>query len=127
MSKKPAWLERPDLAKRIKGRFMFGDGDVPPTHAWNVWVLRTFFWKWTVFRVPFNEARRGYQVGFIPDQGMPQVKDEVGHSSHFAMRIGRENCTFFAIRPDGSEIEIELVTTTPLGFFEIRRTEAQLH
>ena len=95
--------------KPIKGRLIAGDPCAPPTRWWNLSRMR---WrKIAVFRV--SEYQNGYHIGFRTGFGDSKVTRTEIHDPTFAMRVGQEACTFFAVTsPLGSELELELVLET---------------
>ncbi|OGN16737.1 MAG: hypothetical protein A3C88_00005 [Candidatus Yanofskybacteria bacterium RIFCSPHIGHO2_02_FULL_50_12] len=98
-----------------------GDPRVPKTRWWNHWYLVWRGWKVVVlFRVPEEWTRRGYFIGFIPFQGPPQYLDQRIHDEEFAVKIGRESCTFFAIGYDDGEIVPDEVPLTRSGRMRLR-------
>jgi len=89
----------------IKGTKMPGDRDVPPTTWWNVLWLKFFVWKSVAtFKVVSQDAKRGYRLGYKAHDGTCRLLSKVLHDDEIAVRMGREDCTFFAIDADGQEI-----------------------
>jgi len=98
---------------KVKGIRVIGDPSVPPTRWWNHLYLRLFVWKQvSIFRVP--EGSRLYVVGYRPQNGLALMTTDYYGDSLFAVRSGREDCTFFAIGSDGAELKLTLVKQTTI-------------
>lgn len=102
---------------QAKGRLVEGVSEAPPTRSkvQNLW-LKLFGWKRvSVFRVPEEHVRSGYHVGYKPttDVTATSVCMLVSHSREFGMKIGHEDCVFFAVTRLGFEIPIEFVGVFP--------------
>lgn len=106
----------------IKGTRVEGDSSVPSTygdlqHSWlrllrHLWLF-LFVWKAVaVFHVSYEDVRKGYRIGFVPLTGDAKIMKKLVHDRGFRVRRGGEDCTFFAVDPDGREIELELVILT---------------
>lgn len=92
----------------VQGLAVRGDEKVPATTWWNKPLLVLFVWKTVqVFEVPAGEGP--YRVGFIPLSGKAEVRDEPVTGRRFAVRIGREDCRFFALDDHGSEIDLKKI------------------
>jgi len=102
-----------------------GDSNVRPTTFVNRPYMQWFGWKTVaVFRVSAEIAKAGYRWGYIPTAnglaiGVPMLSVEVFHDKVFRVRVGREDCTFFAVDADGKEVGLVFVekTTKKNGFF----------
>jgi hypothetical protein len=72
-------------------------------------------WKeWSVLEV--SEGVGAYRVGYVPFQGPARLREEPITTQRFAVRHGRENCTFFVLACDGDrEIPFKVVTRTTHG------------
>ncbi len=98
-----------------------GDPKSPPTHWWNWFYLAKFGWKTVaVFKLKNPEdAARGYRIGYKPTTGdatgETRVKSEVQTSFGFRMKVGYEECTFFAVDRNDAEVPIEFVAKTVKG------------
>jgi hypothetical protein len=91
----------------IKGTSIIGDREVPPTTWWNILWLRFFVWKTAaIFRITSADAERGYCLGSKSIAGTCRLLTDVLHEEEIAVRIGRENCIFFAVGADGRDIRI---------------------
>lgn len=97
---------RPDI-----GVLITGEPGIPETKWWNCWFLKYHYWKWVVFKIPDKiSAVGGYRVGFIPGDGKPKLNSTVLRQDSFQVRIGREDCTFFALDRTGQEVNIVQAT-----------------
>jgi hypothetical protein len=96
----------------IYGTFVAGDRFAPPSRWWN--RARSRWRKVVVFRVKGGVPFTGYQIGFKTDSGEMRVSATTIAFATFAMRVGHESCTFFAVKPFGTELELELVLETTL-------------
>lgn len=98
----------------IEGTPIDGDLTQPRTRWWNHLYLALWGWKMTiVFEVNSSDAAIGYQVGYKPSTGGPaQLKTIVSHDKYFRMKLGREDCRFYAIGPEWREIPLKVVTRT---------------
>jgi hypothetical protein len=91
----------------VRGVAIVGDLEVPPTTWWNSLWLKFFIWKTAaVFMVVPADAKRGYRLGYKAIAGKCLLQTMVLHDEVIAVRIGRENRTFFAVGLDGREIRI---------------------
>jgi len=103
------WLWR-RYSGRVDGLLLKGDPKVPPTTWWNALFVRLYWNEVTILEVP--DDIRDYRVGYIPFAGPTKYLTTVLHSPRFAVRHGRENCKFFAIMLDGTELPLKLATRT---------------
>jgi len=95
----------------IKGTLVKGDKDVPPTGG-SLQHLRLLLFVWktvAVFRVSESDAEKGYRIGFIPQSGQAMVNKKLRHKSHFRVRVGHEDCTFFVVNSMGKELPMEMI------------------
>lgn len=91
----------------IRGISIIGDHEVPPTTWWNIHWLKYFVWKTAaIFRISPADAERGYCLGYKAIGGTGRLLTKVLKDQEVAVRVGRENCTFFAIGPEGREIRM---------------------
>ena len=99
-----------------KGARVEGDPGAPKTRWWNAWILRRYFWKKVaILRPQIPLGTTHYRIGFRTASGQASIMDRMVTGVQFAMRIGHEDCTFFALsRTDGHEIPLRVVTTTRL-------------
>ena len=94
---------------KYRGVRVEGDKKVPPTRWWNYHLLLWWGWKTVaVLQVSPEDAKRGYQIGFRASNGEAKIMEQSVFHRRFRMRIGREDCTFFALK-DGQEIPLSLV------------------
>lgn len=90
-----------------------GDPNVWATRPWNAWFLRRFRWKKIVILQPQVPAGTHYRIGYRTVDGQAFVMDRMVTDAQFAMRLGHEDCTFFALsKTDGLEISLRVVATT---------------
>ena len=87
----------------IKGTLAAGDPSQPPTRWWNHLWLLWFSWEHIVFGVQEEAANGGYRVGYKAG-GVAMVYGKVFHDTRFRVRIGHEDCKFFALDAKGKEI-----------------------
>jgi hypothetical protein len=87
-----------------------GDARAPRTRLWLLPLLVLFLWKKrAVLQVSTLDALPGYRVGYRPSSGPARVGSRTIYDKRFAVRIGREDCEFFAIGPTGHEIPLKIV------------------
>ncbi|HVM90356.1 MAG TPA: hypothetical protein VMU11_00470 [Verrucomicrobiae bacterium] len=92
---------------RVDGLPLKGDPEMPPTTWWNAWFLRAFVWKQaTILMVP-PEVKE-YRVGFIPGNGIAEYNTNIIRAPRFAVKHGREDCRFFAVMLDGTELPLKI-------------------
>jgi hypothetical protein len=95
------------------GREIEGDERMPKTRSWNAWFLRWHCWqKVAVFRVRAFNGKLSIYAGFSTASGM-EYRAEPLTRSDFAVKIGREPCTFFCFycmsgRETGNKIELSI-------------------
>jgi hypothetical protein len=96
--------------KKVNGVRLQGDQTMPPTRWWNHLFLLWFRWSlWSVCEVP--EGAGPYQIGYVPFQGPARLRSEPINTRRFAVRHGREDCTFFVLAcNDGRELPINIIT-----------------
>lgn len=98
-----------------RGTKVPGDPNVPATWRRFTWFFRRFLWKKAVVLRPEVPPDTRYRIGFRNAWGDAFVADQMSVHERFAMRIGREECTFFALnRSDGIEVSLHVVATTRL-------------
>lgn len=91
----------------VAGLLLMGDKNVPPTRWWNQLWLRSRVWKTvSVLSVPIDVKE--YRVGYIPESGVAMYNTKVLTSPWFAVRHGHEDCRFFAVALDGTELPIDV-------------------
>jgi hypothetical protein len=112
--------KREQIVPRCKGVLVRGDPNVASTNLLN-WAYMVHMGGWktaAVFRVAPTDAICGYRIGYRPsnpDQwiiGKERILAELHTSELFRVRIGREDCTFYAVGRDGKEIPLETVART---------------
>lgn len=85
----------------VPGTLVKGDNSAPPTRWWNHLWLAMFGWNMIVtFRVPNEVAAGGYFVGYTPSKGSAWYKKVRCHDEFFSMKVGYEDCVFFALPID---------------------------
>lgn len=93
-----------------------GDAAVWATRWWNEWFLRRFSWKKVAILQPQAAAGIPYRIGYRTPDGQAFVMDRMVTDAQFAVRIGHEDCTFFALsKSDGFEIPLRVAAMTRLG------------
>ena len=112
---------REQLAPRCAGILVRGDKRVAPTNLFN-WrfMVHQGGWKMmAVFRLAnLAEATKGYRIGYRPSNseqwivGKERVLPELRTSEFFRMRIGHEDCTFYAVDREGNELGLVPVIVT---------------
>ena len=102
-------FEGPD----IRGTLIMGDDSAPPTKWWNHLWLALWGWKTVVvFQVPREAIERGYRVGYRPFDGKTMLEEKPNYDKSFRMKVGREDCVFFAVMKTDSEATLTLVVRT---------------
>ncbi|MEO5928254.1 MAG: hypothetical protein ABIO72_06010 [Patescibacteria group bacterium] len=97
----------------VQGQKIEGDATASPTTWWNHLYMAKWGWKTvTVFEVTEEDALIGYQVGYKPFEGDVKADGKKHHDRRFRLKIGHEDCTFFAATLDGTEVPITVVTRT---------------
>lgn len=98
-----------------RGTKVPGDPTVLATRRWLTWFFRRFVWKKAVILRPEIKADTRYRIGFRNAWGDAFVMDRMSVDARFALRIGREECTFFALNRSGeTEVPLHIVATTRL-------------
>ena len=106
-----------------RGTKVPGDPTVPATRWWNAWFLRRFRWKKVVVFAPQAPPHTAYRIGFRDAWGNAFVLDRMATDAQFAMRLGHEECTFFALSRHGeTEIPLRGVAVTRLDDPHYRNT-----
>jgi hypothetical protein len=96
---------------RVYGLELKGDPEMPPTRWWNAWFLRLCVWKEaTILEVP--DGVDAYRVGFIPQGGQAEYHRKIRDAPRFAVKHGREDCRFFAVMLDGTELPLKISCRT---------------
>ena len=107
------WFWKP-YSGRVYGLELKGDPSMPRTKWWNAWLLREVFWnEVTVLEVP--DGVDEYRVGFIPGNGLAEYQTRILRTPRFAVRHGREDCKFFAVMLDGTELPLKISCRTTLA------------
>lgn len=98
---------------KVEGIRLEGDPKVPATRWWNHLYLLFFVWKEiTILTAPRGAAP--FRVGYIDAFGGKKCRAHPVYSREFAVRHGRESCTFFAVLHDGTEVPLGIVERTTL-------------
>jgi hypothetical protein len=103
------WKKFPS-ALAMHGTLVRGDQHAPPTKWWNILWLILFGWtKVAVLRVETVPAE-GWYIGFRDFAGKQQMRMVPIMQNEIRMRIGREDCTFFATTKDVTEIPLQCIS-----------------
>jgi len=97
---------------RVYGLELKGDPKVPPTTWWNALFVRLYWDVVTVLEVPDDVQE--YRVGYIPFTGEAMHLTTVLSARRFAVRHGREDCRFFAVMLDGTELPLKIACRTTI-------------
>lgn len=90
------------------GLLLKGDGTVPHTTWWNHLWLRATRWKEvTILSVPHEIV--AYRVGYRAVNGHSMIRTRIMRAPAFAVRHGREDCHFFAVDLQGTELPLIIV------------------
>jgi hypothetical protein len=112
---------REQIAPCCAGILVRGDRKVAPTTLFNWWgmVHRGGWRKTAVFRIAnLADADKGYRVGYRPSNpeqwiiGKERVLPELRTNEFFRMRIGHEDCAFYAVDRERKELELVPVIIT---------------
>lgn len=96
-----------------RGTKVPGDPTTWRTRQWLTWFFRRFVWKKAVVLRPEVQSGTHYRIGFRNAWGDAFVADQMSAGARFAMRLGYEECVFFALnRQDEAEIPLHVVATT---------------
>ena len=115
-------FEGPD----IRGSLIMGDDSASPTKWWNHLWLALWGWKTVVvFQVPREAIERGYRVGYRPFDGKTMLEETINYDRQFRMKVGREDCVFFAVMKNGLEATLTLVARADVS--DVRYQSAPLH
>jgi len=94
-----------------KGVHIPGDKSVPETKWWNhLWLLWSG-WKTVAVLRSTADPAIGWKIGFRDFRGNQQIRDEFIHDECVRVKLGREDCTFFALSASGEEIPLEHIGT----------------
>ena len=88
-----------------------GDPVAIPTQWWNHFYLD----NWTtlqVFELSPQDARGGYRVGAIIFNLQALIETHISYERRFCVRIGHEECGFFALASDGRELPLMPIART---------------
>jgi len=108
--------------KGIVGTRVYGDTRVASTNLFNWLYMKFWGWKTAiVFHVGDESARCGYRIGYQPIIGNARLNTTVFHDKVFRVRIGREDCVFFAVDRDLQEVSLRMGDRTPIkgGSYQI--------
>lgn len=93
---------------RVYGLELKGDPTIPATTWWNMLILRWLFWSdVTVLEIPQDVTF--YRVGYIAQDREPMYFTTLLAGERFAVRHGREDCRFFAVMEDGTELPLKII------------------
>lgn len=88
-----------------KGVKVIGDPTMPATRWWNIIFLLLFYWKKVViFKVLSTGTTRFYMVGFKSASGEQKICTKILFYDRFAVKVERENYTFFAYETSGDKL-----------------------
>lgn len=105
------WREYPG---RVEGLLLAGDKNVPPTKWWNhLWLIHRVWKTVSVLVVPVEV--KAYRVGYIPESGVAMFSTKVLNVPWFAVRHGYEDCRFFAVDLEGTELPIDVSRRTTVA------------
>lgn len=99
---------------QVEGVQVHGDKDVKPTRWWRHLFLALWGWK-TIVVLEVDDphaAADGYRIGYVPFRGPAKLKDRVLVDRCFRMKVGREDCTFFAVNRFGKEVALRVIART---------------
>lgn len=104
---------------QASGTLIKGVQDSSPTKnkLQNLW-LKFFGWKQgAYFQVAPEQAEAGYYVGYIPQLCVTATSVSLRkcHERKFMLKIGREDCRFFAVDLQGKEIPVRYIGTFPVA------------
>ncbi len=97
---------------KVRGIRLAGDPTVPPTRWWNHLYLLHFVWKETSI-LEVIDMDQPFYVGYIDSNGKTMYKAKL-LDGRFSVLHGHEACRFFAVRPDGTELDVNVVTRTTI-------------
>lgn len=99
---------------RVEGVQVHGDKEVKPTRWWRHLFLALWGWKTVaVFEVEDpHAAADGYRIGYLPFRGPAKLQERVLVDRCFKMKVGHEDCTFFALNRSGKEIALRVIART---------------
>lgn len=98
-----------------KGVFVEGRKNTPPTRWWNHWWLALFGWKDLAILETADGLVHLLIIGYRPFKGQARLQMTAVTTSRVAVRIGHEDCTFFALDADDhSEIPLVYTRLVPL-------------
>lgn len=93
---------------RVDGIEVKGEPGMPASSWWKIPFLILFYWDTVqVFEMTASVGR--YRVGFVPFDGPTRLRSKPVLTRQFAARIGREDCRFFAVDNDGTELPLKAV------------------
>ncbi|MBU0540081.1 hypothetical protein KKF59_03225 [Patescibacteria group bacterium] len=107
--------------KKYEGQELYGtpvegDKNASPTKWWNhLWLVLNGWKTVAVFRVSQEATERGYRVGYVPFDGSAVVNSVVNYHREFRMRVGHEDCVFFAVMTDGREAPLKLMARADIS------------
>lgn len=111
------WKRRHDL-DHVQGVQLEGDPFVPPTPSnpfMLFWYIH-FVWRTVVVFQYDKSPNQGFRIGFRNSRGETYVRGGgILYERRFAVRIGCEPCTFFALDALGSEIPLRKIAATLIG------------
>jgi hypothetical protein len=114
------------VGPEVRSTLVMGDEGSPPTRWWNHLWLALWGWKTTVvFQVQREAVERGYRVGYRSFDGNSMIEDVVNFDRQFRVKIGHEDCAFFAIMKNGLETPLSLVARTDVS--DARHQTVPLH
>jgi len=95
------------------GVLIVGDNSTAPTEWWSH-ILNTYE-ATAVFSVPPRQAVEGYHLACTVFNGESFLQKRISHDPFFQVRVGREDCRFFALDQDSLPVEITLVARSTKG------------
>ena len=88
----------------IRGVLIAGDKCSAPTRWWNILFLLMLGWPMRSILV--NLSSNPVRVGYRDMNGKTMLTTECVQGRKFCVRIGHEDCTFFAVNSRGEEVAL---------------------
>ena len=110
-----SWSVFAEDPAKVGGILLKGDPKVPATRWWNHLYLLWWVWKdVSVIEIANAGYKPPYSIGYIPFSGKAKVWSEEFRGRRFAVRHGREDCTFFVLDCYGFPAELRVIERTTL-------------
>ena len=98
---------KPFTAFEAKGTPVRGDANVAATKWWNHPWLVLFGWTTVAVLRPETAPSEDWYIGYRDFTGKQHLRMTPIFASAVRMKIGREDCTFFAVTKDKKEIPLQ--------------------